>query len=287
MNKKTKIILAVVFAVLFVAGLSLGLYFGLKDNPSETDFAETGTVKIIDENTIEFSYFCPYLSKNTKFEITNENGFTVANSKEEISGKITSSEYKRSENDSFKIGTLVLNIDLDKDLQEGTSYNAVLKENSIELKKEKYVNRDITASFSVAASSDGKLDAEEEKYLNAKAVVLSDVEASLIKENGKAYFSITAKADGITQYDETGAKNYQVYAGYSFKNENGTKLRFLNENVEFSAENGVITIKGETEKENLIPGMDYKLVITKGFFTNDDKTVVNDEYKSNFTYVEQ
>ncbi len=286
MTKKVKIIIAVVCSVLFIAGLATGLYFGLKEKPQDTTFAETGFVEVIDEDTIEFSYLCPYFKK-ADFKIINENGFAVSTDDKTSNGTIVSLEYSSGETEQLKSGTLTLTVDLEEKLASDTSYHAVVKAESIELKKADYVNADITADFRTTASSDGKLDAEEEKFKDVKSVALSNVKAEFFEKNGKAYFSITAKANGITTYNEADMKAYRVLAAYSYKTSEGTFGRYIYDNVEFSAENGVITITGETGKENLIPGQDYNLTITKGFFTNDDKTLINEEYKSTFTYVEQ
>ncbi len=286
MTKKVKIIIAVVCSVLFIAGLATGLYFGLKEKPQGTSFAETGIVEVIDKDTIEFSYLCPYFKK-ADFEIINENGFTVSADNKTTNGKIVSFEYSSGETEQLKSGTLTLTVDLEEKLSADTSYHAVVKAESIELKKADYVNPDITADFKTTANSDGTLDAEEEKFKDVKSVALSNVKAKLFEKNGKAYFSITAKANGITTYNEADMKAYRVFAAYSYKTEDGTFGRYIYDNVEFSAENGVITITGETDKENLIPGQDYNLTINKGFFTNDDQTLINEEYKSTFTYVEQ
>lgn len=287
MTKKVKIIIAVVCSVLFITGLATGLYFGLKEKPQETAFAETGFVEVIDEDTIEFSYLCPYFKK-ADFKIINEKGFTLSTGDKTTNGKIVSLEYSSGKTDSFRSGTLTLTVDLEEKLSADTSYHAVVKAESIELKKEKYVNTDITADFKTIANTDGKLEAEEEEaFKDVKSVVLSNVKAELFKKDGKAYFSITAKANGITAYNESGMKAYRVFASYIYKTTEGTFARHIHDNVEFSAENGVITITGETGEENLIPGQDYKLIINKGFFTNDDQTLINEEYTSTFTYVEQ
>lgn len=286
MTKKTKIILAVVCAVLFVAGLATGLYFGLRDKPENTVFAETGTVDVFDENTLKFTFITPYI-ENANFEVTNKEGFEVTTDSKTIAGKIISIEYRTGESETLENGSVVVTADLEEKLIDGNSYHAVIKANSIELKSEDYVNPDITADFKVKMDDNGQLNAEEEKFKEAKAVVLSDVEPKLYKKGGKAYFEVTAKADGITDYNKTESQNYQVFAAYSYKNSDGTFIRFMTDNVQCSIENGAIEIIGETGEENLIPGQDYKLVISKGFFVNDDKSVVNEEYESTFTYVEQ
>ncbi len=286
MTKKVKIIIAVVVSAVIVAGVATGLYFGLKEKPQSASFAEKGFVEVIDEDTIEFSYLCPYFKK-ADFKIINENGFTVSTDNKTTNGKIVSLDYSSGETEQFKSGTLTLTVDLEEKLSADTSYHAVVKAESIELKKADYVNPDIAADFKTTANSDGKLEAEEEKFKDVKSVALSNVKAELFEKNGKAYFSITAKANGITTYNEADMKAYRVFAAYSYKTEDGTFGRYIYDNVEFSAENGVITITGETGKENLIPGQDYNLIIDKGFFTNDDQTLINEEYKSTFTYVEQ
>ncbi len=286
MTKKTKIIVAVVASVLLVAGIALGLYFGLKDKPAKTVFADTGTVDVFEEDTLKFTFIAPYI-EDASFEILDENGFEVTTDDITIAGEIISVEYYASEGDAIESGSVVVTAELEEKLVDGTSYRAVIKANSIRLESEDYINPDITADFKVKMDDNGSLNAEEEKFKDAKAVVLSDVKAELYKKGGEAYFSITAKADGITSFNETDARNYQTFAAYSYKNENGTFARFLIDSVEFKAENGVIEIVGKTGEENLIPGQDYKLIIKKGFFINDDKSIVNEEYESTFTYVEQ
>ncbi len=286
MTKKTKIILAVVFSVLFVAGLALGLYFGLREKPESTVFAETGTVDVFDENTLKFTFIAPYI-ENATFEVTNEKGFEVTTDAKTIPGKIISIEYRPGEGEKIETGTVVVTADLEEKLLDGNSYRAVIKADSLELKSEDYVNPDITADFKVKMDDNGSLNAEEEKFKDAKAVVLSDVEPKLYKKDGKAYFEITAKADGITDYNKSEAQNYQVFAAYRYKTSDGIFVRFMTDDVKCTIENGSIRIVGETGEENLIPGQDYKLIISKGFFVNDDKSVVNEEYESTFTYVEQ
>ena len=286
MTKKVKIIIAVVVSVIIAAGVAAGLYFGLKEKPQSTAFAETGSVEIVDENTIEFSYTCAYY-KEADFEIINENGFTVSTDDKTVNGKIVSLDYASGKTDTLESGTLTLTVDLEENLVAGKSYEAVVKAESIQLKKADYINPDITSDFKVVADNEGALEAEEENFKDVKSVVLSNVQAELYEKNGKAYFSITAKANGITTYNEADMKAYRVFAAYSYKTEDGTFGRYIYDNVEFSAENGVITIISETGKENLIPGQDYTLTINKGFFTNDDRTLINEEYRSTFTYVEK
>ena len=286
MTKKTKIILAVVLSVLFVAGFTLGLYFGLRDKPEKTVFAETGTVDVFDENTLKFTFIAPYI-ENTDFDVIDKKGFEVTTDAKTISGKIISVEYRPGEGENLKTGTVVVTADLEEKLVDGNSYHAVIKANSLELKSEDYINPDITADFKVKMDDNGSLNAEEEKFKNSKAVVLSDVEPKLYKKDGKAYFEVTAKADGITDYNKTEAQNYQVFAAYRYKTSEGIFVRFMTDDVKCTIENGSIRIFGETGEENLIPGQDYKLVISKGFFINGDKSVVNEEYESSFTYVEQ
>lgn len=286
MTKKTKIILAVVLSVLFVAGLTLGLYFGLRDKADDTVFAETGTVDVFDENTLKFTFITPYI-ENAVFEIENKNGFEVTTDSKVISGEIISIEYRGNNGEELKSGSVVVTADLEEKLIDGNSYHAVIKESAISLKGEDYLNPDITADFKVKMDDNGSLNAEEEKFKDSKAVVLSDVKPKLYKKDGKAYFEITAKADGVTAYNKTESQNYQVFAAYSYKNSEGIFVRFMIDNVQCSIENGSIRIIGETGEENLIPGQDYKLVIKKGFFINDDKSIVNEEYESTFTYVEQ
>lgn len=286
MTKKTKIILAVVLSVLFVAGLTLGLYFGLREKPQNTVFAETGTVDVFDSNTVKFTFITPYI-ENADFEIINKEGFEITTDAKTIPGKIISIEYRPGEGEKIETGSVVITADLEEKLLDGNSYHAVLKADSIKLESEDYTNTDITADFKVKKDDNGTLNAQVEKFKDAKAVVLSDVEPRLYKKGDKAYFEITAKADGITDYNKTEAQNYQVFAVYKYKTTEGVFVRFMIDNVKFTAENGSISIVGETAKENLIAGQDYKLIISKGFFVNEDKSVVSEEYESTFTYVEQ
>ena len=286
MSKKTKIILAVVCSVCLLAGVALGLYFGLREKPQETVFAETGTVDVFDENTVKFTFIAPYIT-GADFDITDRQGFEVILDGKTIQGKIVSVEYVASEGENLESGSVIVTADVEEDFIEGKSYKAVIKANSLELASENYINPDITAEFKVKKDDNGSLHAEEEKYKDAKAVVLSDVEPKLYKKDGKAYFEITAKADGITTYNKAEAQNFQAYAAYRYKTTEGTFVRFMTDDVKCTIENGSIRIYGETGEENLIPGQDYKLVISKGFFINDDKSVVNEEYESTFTYVEQ
>lgn len=286
MQKKTKIIIAIVCTVLFVAGIALGLYFGLKDKPAKTVFAETGTVEVFDKNTVKFSYITPYIEKGV-FEIIDKEGFVVKTDDKTIDGKIVSIEYRPTNTETVKSGEVVITADLSEKLIAGASYHATVKAGAVEHTKEDYVNPDITADFKVKEDDNGMLHAEEEKFKDAKAVVLANVEPKLYKKDGKAYFSITAKADGLTRYNEEGANNFTVIAGYSYKNSDGTFIRWLNTDVVFKAENGIIEITGSAMADDLIPGTDYKLVIQRGFFLNDDSSVVNEEYEGTFTYVEQ
>lgn len=210
MSKKVKIIIAVAVSVVIAAGVAAGLYFGLRDKPQDASFGKTGFVDIIDEDTIEFSYLCPYFKK-ADFKIINENGFEVSDGSKTTNGKIVSLEYASGETNLFRSGTLTLTVDLENKLAADTSYHAVVKAEAIELKKEKYVNTDITADFRTKADSEGKLEAEdEENFKDVKSVALSNVNAELFEKNGKAYFSITAKANGITAYNKDDMKAYQI-----------------------------------------------------------------------------
>ncbi len=288
MQKKTKIIIAIVCAVVIAAGISLGIYFGVKNHndPSKTVFATTGTVEVFDKNTVKFSYLTPYIEKGS-FEIVDKKGFAVETEGKTIEGKIISIEYRPSKTDTIETGEIVITADLSEKLVADSSYKAVIKAGAIEHKKEEYINPDITADFKVNKDDNGVLHAEEEKFKDAKSVVLSDVEPTFYKKDGKAYFSITAKAEGITKYNEEGSKNFSAFIGYRYKTSEGGFVRWLNNDVVFSAKDGVIEITGSAMEDDLIPGIDYKLVISKGFFLNDDGSVVNEEYKSTFTYVEQ
>ena len=286
MQKKTKIIIAVVCAVVVAAGVALGLYFGLKDKPVETVFATTGTVDVFDANTLKFSYTTPFIEEGS-FEIADKKAFEVTTDDKTISGKIISVEYRPTDSETVQTGELVITADLSEKLVAGTSYRAVVKAGAVEHKKEEYVNPDITADFKTREDDNGVLHADEITFKDAKAVVLSNVEPELYQKDGKAYFSITAKADGLTKYNEEASKNFKVYAGYSYKNSDGRFVRWLNTDVVFSAENGVIKITGAALADDRIPGTDYNLVISKGFVTNDDKTIVNEEYTTTFTYVEK
>lgn len=287
MQKKTKIIIAIVCAIVIAAGVSLGIYFGMKNHndPSETVFATTGTVEVFDKNTVKFSYLTPYIEKSS-FEVVDKKGFAVETDGKTIDGKIISLEYRPSKSETIESGEIVITADISEKFIDGKSYKAIIKAGAIKHAKEEYVNPDITADFKVSKDDNGVLHAEEEKFKDAKTVVLSDVEPSLYKKDGKAYFSITAKADGITRYNEEGAKNFSAFIGYRYKTSEGGFVRWLNSDIVFSVKDGVIEITGSAMEDDLIPGKDYKLVISKGFFLNDDGSVVNEEYKSEFTYVE-
>lgn len=291
LNKTTKIVIAVIAAAIVVAGVALGLYFGLKEKPHETEFATMADVQIIDKNNIVFSYTCPYLEEDSAFRIEDKNGlvitYKVDKKEKTLPCTIASSKYEASKSDTIKYGTLSLNVKLNESIKDNTIYNAVLKAESISLEKENYLNPDVTADFSVIKTEEGLFQVQKEDYLNARLVAPANVEASLTKENGKAYFTITAQIDGITQYDKEALQNLRSFIALKYKNENGTFGRFLNTDVEFSAENGNVFIRGTLDKEDLIPGQDYTVIIKKGFFTNDDKSVVNDDYEGAITYVEK
>ena len=189
MQKKTKIIIAIVCTVLFVAGIALGLYFGLKDKPAKTVFAETGTVEVFDKNTVKFSYVTPYIEKGV-FEIIDKEGFVVKTDDKTIDGKIVSIEYRPTNTETVKSGEVVITADLSEKLIAGASYHATVKAGTVEHTKEDYVNPDITADFKVKEDDNGMLHAEEEKFKDAKAVVLANVEPKLYKKDGKAYTTI-------------------------------------------------------------------------------------------------
>ncbi len=293
MNKKVKIIIAVVLAVLAIAGAVTGFYFGKKAKDTQkTVFDETGMIKITDENNIEFSYTCPYMSKNTKFEILNKDGayvFFTKDSKETvIPAEITAAEYTRSESESLKTGTLTLKIKLSEKLGEN-EYSFVLKKDSIELKKKDYINPEMKTHFSVTSTSDGKLEANDEKYAGSKLAVPSNVSADIVKEGSKHYFIFKADINGVTTFDEIGMKNLKVLFAYGHGEKNNRTFVGIHEdeNVIIKIENGSVYVKSEVKKDMLFPGDDYEYVLTKGFFTNDDKTVVSDELKGTFTYVEK
>ncbi len=289
MQKKTKIIIAIVCAVVIAVGVSLGIYFGTKNDtdPTKTVFAKTGTVDIFDKNTVKFYYITPLIEKGS-FELIDKKAFVVETEGKTIEGKIVSVEYRPNDSEKVKSGEIVVTADLSEKLAEGKSYKAVIKAGAIEHKKEEYVNPDIIAEFKVKKDDNGVLHAEEERFQNSKAVVLSDVEPELYKKDGKAYFTVTAKADGITKYNKDEAANLKVFVAYSYKKESeGVFVRWVNTDVVFSAKDGVITLTGTTLEDDLVPGRDYKLVIKKGFFTNDDLSIVNEEYEGNFTYVEK
>ena len=287
MQKKTKIIIAVVCAVVVAAGVALGLYFGLnKADPHGTVYSETGTVDVFDSNTVKFYYTAPYIEEGS-FSILDKKAFEITAEDKTIGGKIISVEYHHEASDTIETGEIIVTVDLTEKLVADTSYHAVLKAGAIEHKLEEYVNEDVTSDFKVKKDDNGVLQAEEEKYKDVKAVVLSDVEPEFFFEGDKAYFAIRAKADGITCYDEVGTQNFEVFAGYRYKTSEGGFVRWLNRDVHYEIEDGNIYIVGTANKEDIIPGTDYKLVIKKGFFTNDDKTIVNEEYETTFTYVEK
>ena len=296
LSKKSKIIIAVVLSVIFVAGAGLGIYFGLKEKKDnhKTTYSDTfKEVNIIDDSTIEFSYLCPYIEGQPQFFVENAKGFhmTYADSNKNtvtINGEIIEApKYTAIQSGDLQGGTLTLKIKIDKKLlKEETVYSAVLDENSISYKKDDYSNKKITAEFT-AGSVDGVVwDGEIHHFANAKTVVPSNVEVNLTKDNQKGYFAVSAQMPGITQYNAAATQNFEALLLLKYKNENGTFIRYINEDVEFKAENGKIFIKGSISLEDLIPGQDYTVEIQKGVFTNDDRTVVNEEYTCQYTYVE-
>ncbi len=286
MRKKTKIILASVLSVIILAGVATGIYFGLEHKRAETVFAETGTVAIFDDNTIKFTFITPYI-ENGEFEVINENGVIVTTEGKKIGSEIVSVEYRPATTDTLEGGTVVVTADLEEKLVDGTSYRATITAETLKLAKKDYTNKDITADFKAKKDDNGQLNAQEEKYKDATSVVLSDVKPVLYKKGAKAYFEVTAKADGVTTYNKAGSQNFQAFCSYRYKNSEGTFVRFMTENVQCTIKNGVIKIVAETPAENLIPGQDYTLLISKGFFINEDQTIVNEEYEALFTYVEQ
>ncbi len=293
MNKKFKIIIAAAVAVLLIAGCITGFYFIKKEaNQKESVFDETGSVKIISDTEIEFSYICPYMSEDTKFEVLNKDGFFVSSeidgAETKIQGEIVSTEYTRGGTDTYKTATLTININLSQKLTDG-KYRAVLEKGAIELKKEDYTNNEITANFSVSTSVDGKVEAKDDNYADARLSVPSNVSAEIVKEGTKHYFIFKADITGVTKYDEIGMQNYKVILAYGHRVNNRRKYVGVNqdENAIITVTNGSVYVKTEVEDDMLFPGDDYQIVITKGFFINDDKTVVSDEYKGTFTYVEQ
>lgn len=293
MSKKVKIILAAVIALIIATGASYGIYIALKDEPYETVFGDTAEVDIIDSMTVNFSYICPSMNQKTVFTVKNENGFLITyneNGEEnEIGGKITSSEYETHQNDSITSGTLTLTVKLEEELEAGKTYHAVLKAGSVELKKKKYVNSEITSDFTASADDNGVLEATDEPYLNVKTVVPFNESAEIVEENGKYYFVFTASIDGVTEYDKTSLANYKTYAGFSFKTGKSTTIRFVNtdKNLICNVDSGLVTIKSEISKDDVHSGVDYKYVVSKGLFTNGDKTLVNDSCGGTFTYVTQ
>ncbi len=296
LSKKGKITIAVVLAVLLAAGVGLGIYFGLKEKKAahETTYSDTfREVNIIDDSTIEFSYACPFLEGQPQFYVENARGFymTYTDSKNQtvtINGEIIEApKYVANKVEGLQGGTLTLKIKFDKKLQkENTLYHAVLKENSISYKKDNYVNKEIVADFYANATETDSWESSIEKYANAKTVIPSNVEVNLTKDDKNGYFSVSAQIPGVTQFNAVATQNFEALLLLKYKNENGTFIRYINKDVEFKAENGKIFIKGTIGLEDLIPGQDYDIVIQKGVFINDDKSVVNDEYTCKYTYVE-
>ncbi len=295
MNKKVKIILAVVLSLICIAGVVLGIFFGIKEkNKVDSVFGDTANVNIISADKIEFYYSCPYMNKNTTFEIENEDGFyltyVIDGEEKEIECEITNADYESVSTDTMKSGTLTLTVALDEKIKSGITYSACLEENAIELKKKDYKNPQIKADFSVNETDEGELEAIGEKYLNTKLSVPNDAEVGLVKKSdGKTYLLFTADISGVTAYDEIGMKNLSVIASLYCKTEDGGKLNMVNisENKNITVENGSVTVEFEIPKEDVHPGIDYKFLLTKGFFTNDDKSVVNDKFVLEFTYIEQ
>ncbi len=285
LTKTSKVIIALILAAFLVA---------CGKAPEEMNFGETIEIEIDEENLnkLEVSFDCPYLSENTKFSIDKKDGFTLTytvNGEEKvIEGKITESKYERNKSDKMKSGTNTLEIELDEEIQYNISYNAVLEADSISLAKEDYKNKRMSKEFNLSTDEYGNVDFEEDDYADVKLAVPSNVEAGIIKEKGKYYFVFTATIDGVTKYDEIGVNNYDVLLGFSVKTSEGTFVRMANSfDAEYTIENGNVKVKYPVDKADLYPGKDYKVSMTKGFFTNDDKTLVCDGYTGTFTYVEK
>ncbi len=299
LTKKAKIIISVVVAVVIAAGVGLGIYLSKdKKNVHETTYSDTfSDFKVIDSSTIEFTYTCPYFEGQPQFYVENAKGFymTYANAKGEtvtLNGEIIeapkySAGVLQGEQDETKGGSLTLKIKLDKKLvKEETTYHAVLKAESISYKEDDYINKEVSAKFTASSVDGVAWSGDIIHFADAKIVVPSNVEVSLTKDSEKGYFAINAYIPGVTQYNEAGTKNFEALAKIEYKNENGRFIRFISTDVEFKEENGNVFLKGSIGLEDLIPGQDYTVTIQKGVFINDDKSVVNDEYVCQYTYVE-
>ena len=299
LSKKNKIIISVV-AVLLAVGVGLGLYFGLKDKTSvhATTYGDTiRSIDVVDASTIEFEYVWPYFenqpqayvenAKGVYVTYTDTNGQTVTINGEIIEAPKYSKGVMSNGSQQTEGGYLTLKVKLDKKLlNEETEYRVVLKAGSISYKDDNYVNQEISGKF-VASSIDGISynGVTDKPYADAKAVVPSNVEISLTKDSEKGYFSISAYIPGVTQFNAVATQNFSAIAKIEYKND-GTFVRFISTDVEFKEENGKVFLKGSIGLDDLIPGKDYTVTIQKGVFINDDKTIVNEEYICNYTYVE-
>ena len=164
----------------------------------------------------------------------------------------------------------------------------MLKAESISYKDDdhNFINKEITAQFPASSVDGVTWTGEILDFANAKVVVPSDVEINLTKDSKKGYFSINAYIPGVTQFNAVATQNFDAIAKIEYKNENGRFIRYISTDVEFKEENGNVFLKGSIGLEDLIPGQDYTVTIQKGVFINDDKSVVNDEYVCQYTYVE-
>lgn len=286
LTKATKIIIAFALA---------GLLAACGKATQELNFGETIDIEFDQENLnkLEVSFDCPYLSENTKFNIDKKDGFTltftVDGEEKVIEGNIIDTKYERNDSDAVKSGTNTLEIELNEELKYNVSYSAVLEADSITLAKEDYKNKKMTKEFIIETDALGNINLEGDDYADAKLAVPSNVNAEITKEKGKYYFVFSATIDGITKYDEVGLTNYDVYMGFSVKTTEGTIIRYANaiKETEYTIQNGNVTVKIPVEKEDLHAGVDYKVYMSKGFFTNNDKSLVSDEYSGSFTYVEK
>lgn len=293
----TKAIIAIcVGAAVLVAGIAVGVYFWLKPKPQETVSATSGTIEVIDDKNLILSFTTPYMDKESEFYVEKNKGFYVsytdANGKEvKIGGQITETPtFTSNQSETLEYGNLSVKVKLDKKLNpsEETLLKAVLEADAISCKKAKYSSPEITTYFRFFLDESGLFEVEVEKFPYAKTVVPSDVEAKLTKEKGKAYCTITARVDGITDYNKEGVQNLSTLVFFTYKNSEGITYRLPQpqKGIDFSINNGKVVFKYVVEEKDLIPGCEYELSIPKGLFINEDMSVVNDEYKCKFTYVE-
>ncbi|MBE6784455.1 MAG: hypothetical protein E7536_10665 [Ruminococcaceae bacterium] len=292
-----QIIAICVAAAVLIAGIAVVVYFYLKPKPQATVSATTGNIEIIDEQNLVLSFTTPYMDEDSAFYVENNKGFYISytdektNKEVKITGQITETPtFSSNKTDSLAYGNLSVKIKLDQKLKPSDTalLKAVLEADSISCKKQKYSTPEIITHFRFSLDEAGLFEVKVEKFPYAKAIVPSDVEAKLSKEKGKAYCTITARVDGVTDYNKEGIQNLSTLVYFMYKNSEGVTYRLPQpqKGIDFSVSNGKIVFKYVVEEKDLIPGCEYELSIPKGLFINEDMSVVNDEYTCKFTYVE-